>query len=206
MPAAHVLVTVQNKQSDVPADFSSHSLYFLTNGSPGPSDWQALTDHVQAVIFSKTGFGGPNPWTAYGGRGGTVKAYDLADPKPRPIKATTVYTPTTWNTITFGPRHVATCLSYYAQRNLPHSRGRIYVGPINSSDLTEVPGNAFMQTVQDLAHGLYQISTQGTLSWMHSVHSTVTNNTQVVTNYWTNNVWDVQHSREHVETVRLLYP
>lgn len=206
MPAAHVLVSVQNKSTDVPGDWTSHSLYFLTGGLPGPSDWQALTDHVSATLFSKTGFGGPNPWTMYGGRGGIVKAYDLADPKPRPIKGMTTYVPTTWNTITFGPRHVATCLSYYAQRNLPHSRGRIYLGPFDSSLLTEVPGNAFMQQIQDLAKGLKAITTQGTLSWDHAVHSTVTNNTQVVTNWWTNNVWDVQHSREHVETARLLVP
>ena len=203
---AHVQVTYQVRSADVPADYCVHNLYFMTQGTPSPGDWTALVGNVTSVIFSKVGFGGSTPWTLYGGRAGTTKAYNLADPKPRPVMAMTTYTPTTWETAPLGPRALCSCLSYYSGRNLPHFRGRIYIGPFLSSQSTETPSNAIMSQIADLGHGLFNVATMGALSWQHSVHSTVTNQTNVATNYWTNDRWDVQHSREHTEQARLKYP
>jgi hypothetical protein len=206
MAAAHVQVTTTVKQADVPADAVSNNLYFLTNATPGAQDYQDLAQHVADTLFSKTGFGGSTPWTYYSGRGGDIRVYDLADPKPRPVKGHVTYIPTTWSSAVLGPRMLALCLSYYAGRNLPHSRGRIYLGPFTSGDAGETPPPDLLTKMQDLAHGLSGIALKPTISWQHATHSTVTGLTQVVTNWWANDVWDVQHSREHVETVRMKYP
>lgn len=206
MPNAHVQVTRQVRQGDVPKDYTVNNLYFAAVGTVGSVDWQALTDHVSQAMFSKVGFGGSTPWTRYGGNGGTIKAYDLADPKPRPIKATTVYTPTSWDNSALGPRALALCLSYYMDRNLPHTRGRIYLGPFTQGEANELPQASLLASVMDLAKGISQIAGQGAVSWSHCYHSTVTGLTQAINHYWANDVWDIQHSREHSESVRVKYP
>jgi hypothetical protein len=117
-----------------------------------------------------------------------------------------VYTPTTWEAGALGPRSIALCLSFYAQRNIPHQRGRVYLGPWTASQVVEKPTTIFLNSIVDLGHGLYNIQNQGAISWTHSTHSTVTGEYHDVTNYWCNDVWDVQHSRAHSETLRAKYP
>lgn len=206
MVAAHVLVRTQVHQTDVPADYVTNSLYFETDGTAADLDFQNLAQHVSDVFYSGVGFGGTNPWTYYSGRGGDVRAYNLADPKPRPIRGHVTHTPTTWEGSALGPRLLALCLSYYSGRNLPHTRGRIYIGPLKGGDTGEVADAFMLGRMMDLAKGLYNIASQGPLSWAHATHSTVTGQTNVVSNYWANDVWDVQHSRAHKELTRVKYP
>jgi hypothetical protein len=194
------MITRQVFAGDVPKDFTSNNVYFQTDGSPGPTDWQDVADHVKNAFSGATG-----SFTAWAGNKITVTAYDLADAKPRPVKATSVYTPASWDTGTYGPRCLACCLSYYSGRNLPHERGRIYIGPWFYSHSNEKPDATVLGYCMNLAHSLYGISLLGSMSWLHSVHSKVAGTTHAVNHYWSNDVWDIQRSRLSKETSRSRY-
>lgn len=62
----------------------------------------------------------------------TVKAYHLGDPPPRePLES--VQTLIAGNAGTAYPEEVAVCLSFFGARNLPRTRGRVYLGPLTAS-------------------------------------------------------------------------
>jgi hypothetical protein len=133
-------------------------------------------------------------------------AYDFADARPRPEKAVTLFTPGSWESSALSARQVATCLSYYAGRNLPRFRGRIYIGPWNKTDVDEKPSSLQRLGLVDLGHALYNIATQPSSAFTHSVHSVAAGTVWPVTNYWTNDVWDTQRSRAQRESLRTTYP
>jgi hypothetical protein len=71
----------------------------------------------------------------------TVNTYVLGQPKPRkPLTAHfTIPTPITESSL---PEEVALCLSFYAEKNAPRQRGRIYIGPFNTAALATSSGPA----------------------------------------------------------------
>lgn len=202
----HAQLTWLVRQSDVPADACSNNLYFTFAGTPTQADLDNLAHQLALTFTSGVGFGSPQPWTKWTGRDLVVKLYDMGQPKPRPVAAVYHYSPTTWATGALGPRALAICLSFYAGRNLPHTRGRIYLGPWDTGDIQEVPFANVLLAIMDLAKGIFTIGSRTGGSWEHVQHSTITNLYNPVTNYWANDVWDVQHSREHVEMSRQKYP
>lgn len=207
MPTGHFQIEQTVRQADTAQDKCEHSLYLETGSALGAGDWQAIADAVMKIFFDPTKTG-TAPWTRYGGRGGRVFAYDLADAKPRPEKAVSVYTPTTWSTAATGPRQVACCLSFYADRNLPSQRGRLFIGPFDVGDMGEHPTSALQQSIMDIGDRLYALGANpiGGISWDWSQHSAKQNLTRPVTNYWCNDVWDTQRRRLSKETSRLRRP
>lgn len=207
MPAnVHVELQTTVRQADVPKDFVSNSLYFQAGAvTPGQADYQALVDHVRDIFYTAN-TGGTAPWGEWVGRGGRVVAYDMAAAKPRPELAVSTHVPTTWEAAGLGPRHVALCMSFYAARNLPSQRGRIFLGPWLASRLTETPNSGTRSTVMDLAQRLYALGSLSPTPFLHVVHSQKLNNFQPVTHYWCNDVWDTIRKRLSKETVRTLYP
>jgi hypothetical protein len=207
MTQVHVLVQQTVRQSDVPKDVVDHTLAFTADqASVGGAEYQHLADWVRDV-FSGEHSTGTSPWTRYLGRGLRVLVYDHSDPKPRPERAVSVYTPSTWESAPLGPRQVACCLSFYSGRNLPSLRGRTYLGPFSVSDLGETVPNSLRLSIMDLAQRLFAGQPSGTsVQWAQQVFSQKQGVFHPVTNYWANDVWDTMRSRLAKETLRVRYP
>jgi hypothetical protein len=117
-------VTVYSDTNPDRRDDAVNVLYFRKEAPFGSiADYDALAGDLASIYAARTFFGGVNH--------AKVRIYNMDDAKPRPIRGssdkliTTVGSP--------GMREAAICLSFYADRNLPHKRGRIYLGPLNAA-------------------------------------------------------------------------
>lgn len=129
----------------------------------------------------------------------SVKLYDLDDPKPRPEKAHVVRNAGSFPA-TSGPREVACCLSFYADRNLPRNRGRIFLpwfllgGSVGTRPTSQQMGMAL-----SLYNGFKNLG--GTdIEWC--VYSRADNQHKKVTNGFVDDEWDVIRSRGLKPTTR----
>lgn len=168
------------KLTDLPVDSITNTLYF---------QWDSFTlvDIQNAVN---------DLWTIYSNLAwvkGTrleIKAYDMADDTPRPIKAEKVANVTGTNI--WGNREPAVCLSYYADRNLPRQRGRIYCGPFQSGVQDERPGAGTTTAVKNLGIALAGLGGEN-VSWR--VHSVLNNDFLHIRHIWVDNAWDTVRKR-----------
>lgn len=207
MASARAEISQTILQGDEPADVAMNVLHFNSG-----------TDYAALANWLLLGFTGqivqPDPnFDVYIKRKIEIKVYDIADPKPRPERAFVSHTPPTWGQDALGPRLLACCLSFYASRNLPRIRGRIYVGPFLGVDTAheEIPGDR-LASVMALGQYLHK----GVSGWQHITRSNTEANEvggggealaeQKVTNYWADSNWDVMHSRELRTATRVLYP
>jgi hypothetical protein len=176
---------------DIPRDFAVNTVYHNITDIDilSDTDW---TNHANEVRDAFTGADSDDEdFTLFNGRVVEVKAYDMADAKPRPVKAHVITTPgIAIAAADLGPRQVALCLSYYAARNLPTTRGRLFLGPINSP--TPVPGSGLMGLVLNLGHALFNIG-GANVHWQQ--RSEKTGVTSTITNWWVDNRWDTQRRR-----------
>lgn len=206
MPLIRSEITIQNYTTEVPRDNCVNVVYHTIGDSLfDPSvDYQNHADQMK-TLFSGHATGSGTTFTEYIHRGITVKVYDMTDVKPRPERAVSVYTPTSWSTdAAFGPRQVALCLSYYSTRNLPRQRGRIFIGPLDTVYMTEVPPSGLYNMILDLGHGLFDIGGENVA---HVVWSPTGDASHVVSDYWVNNAWDTMRSRLEKESSRVtLHP
>lgn len=128
----------------------------------------------------------------------TGKAYDMSDPEPRePIDEYTMSFAA--SSAAGAPREVALCLSYYADRNTPKRRGRMYVGPFRASDMGLRPPTALRTTLGTLAAG---ISGLGGINVQWVQHSPTTGEFHNVTDWWVDDEWDTMRSRGLKATTR----
>jgi hypothetical protein len=202
MPNAHVEIRQTVRQSDNPRDFCVNNIYFSGGQSTTPA-WQDLTDRVSAAFSVQASAPTWGPWN---GRGFQVKAYDLADIKPRPIKAMTTFTPGIWANGALAPRQLCIVLSYYADRNLPSTRGHIFLGPWELGQTTQERVNsATMNQALDLGKKLYGLAALGSFAWLHSVHSQKKGTTLPTAHYYVNDVYDTQRRRVPKEASRVRY-
>lgn len=167
------------------ADWMSNTLYFAVDPVDPTIDYQALADDLRDIYQARS-------WTA--GCKIEVRAYNMGDDKPRPERAFSTVTKT--GTQPDGPHQVALCLSYYAERNLPQQRGRIYCGPFAKPGIQ--PTTVWMQELIDFA-GL--LAGLGGLNVDWSVYSPTRANlgqdpTSSITNVWVDNSWDIQRRRK----------
>jgi hypothetical protein len=161
-------------------------------------------DFLELVTAIKTKWFATSGTTMYyGDMGGTVIAYNRADALPRPERAAISYTPGSWQAGVPGPRQLSICASFYSDRNLKRQRGRIYL-PLSGlmSIPNEKPSSANLDRVNALMVAINDAAVALSPSWSHTVHSTVDNVDRVVTNYWCNDVWDIQRRRAQRESAR----
>lgn len=131
----------------------------------------------------------------------TVKAYDAEGTPP-------VY-PAGEHTVSPGVspvsainRDVAVCLSYYAERNIPRQRGRLYI-PCAAAGIAPSaarPNSAHRQKVADLVPILTGL---GGLDVDWVVWSKTAQQARPVTNWWVDDTWDTQRRRGLRATTRL---
>lgn len=176
------------------ADKWDNTIYVTSASGAAASD---IATELQSIFFAASGF------TIYHGFYGSVTLYDMADAKPRPEKAFTTYTPASPSTAaSLLPDQVALCLSFYATRNLPRQRGRIYIGPnFNDAGNSNVPDSGDISALISLATALHGM-THSTLQ----VYSVKNAAPLPVTNFWVDNRWDTQRRRLPKATARTTYP
>lgn len=120
-----------------------------------------------------------------------VKVYEIG-PAPQFPKAEAVLHKGVAATSAF-PREIALCLSFYATRNLPRQRGRMYL-PLAAT--TWSPGVRPTQTIRDRAIALGQaISGLGGADVDWIVWSKVAQAGLKVTNLWCDDEWDTVRRR-----------
>lgn len=189
------------RQNDPARDFCVNDVYHTVDNSVvwGGPDYQNHANEIRDLFAGLNTTSGAT-FQLYADRGLLVKVYNMADPKPRIIRAQAVLTPTSWDTAALAPRELACCLSYYGtNRGIPSQRGRIYIGPFGHGDALETVSMAVANTLLDLGHGLFDIGGENVA---HVVHSPTKQTDTVVQNYWVNDLWDHMSSREEREANR----
>lgn len=185
MPLVRMLVSWGLPAGEV-RDRLSNTLYFNVSGSVDPPNYQSLATDLCQIYANQSWCGGAKI---------EVKAYNMADNKPRPEKAYATLSPAgTWGE---NAHQVAVALSYYADRNLPRQRGRIFTGPwtANTKEVSNISRNNLIAFAQSLA-GL------GGLNVDWSVYSPTNNTNTRISNVWVDNSWDVVRSRKVRGTAR----
>jgi len=201
MAVTNGLIEVQTQVlvGDTPRDFVvNHLAVGVDTGPIGTGSWQALADAIKNTWINTTGHWG------YTNNKITVLAYDFADAKPRPEKASSVYTPGTWQSADSNARQVALCVSFYSLRNLKRSRGRVFLCPTNNvSSYAGRPTTTNMNGAIDLIKGVNTAIGALTPSWYQTIHSIADNNFKAVTNWWCDDSWDIQRRRKLKATTRV---
>lgn len=180
MPLVRMLISSLPTVASPAADAIDNTLYFNVSGSVEAPDYQALANDLLNIWIAK-------PWAA--GRFIDIRAYNMDDAKPRPVKARATATVT--GTAPSGPRQVALALSYFADRNLPRQRGRIFLGPWT----TNAPnaGSTQIAQVMTLPPALAGL---GGLNVDWSLWSPTTQTHTRITNAWCDDSWDIIRSRK----------
>lgn len=168
----------------LPIDHIVNTVFFddFNLDPTGATNWQAFATDVRNAFNLRNNVGA--------GYGTECKVYDMADAKPRPIKASAPWVQRLPASTSVVPREVAMCLSYFSERNLPRFRGRIYLGPFafaaerpSADDQTQC-----IQLGQRLA-GIGGID----VDWQ--LFSPTRNAFSKVTDVWADNEWDTVRSR-----------
>lgn len=128
-----------------------------------------------------------------------VKVYNMADPKPREPRA--VSEGEEPSSAAPGPLEVASCLSFYSERNLPRRRGRVFVGPWPASVMDVRPGASVETALRGLAGMLANIG-GANVDWC--IFSPTSNAYFKVTDWWMDNAWDTQRRRGSDATARIV--
>lgn len=127
------------------------------------------------------------------------KAYNMSDAEPREPVGEVSWLASMATRPAAGPRDVALCLSYFADRNLPRNRGRMYIGPLPSQNLTMRPDSTLRGALATLAEGISGLGGPN-VQWVQ--YSTVLNRYANVTDYWIDDEWDTQRRRGLVASTR----
>lgn len=175
----------------LPADRFINTLYFTHDADPSAAVWDALFTALNTALDNPAILAHKNK---------TFTAYNMADVKPRPIVRTKTFTAA--DAGVQGPGEVALCLSYYSGRNLPRTRGRIYLGPLQGSITNTVaPSSSPREAIMTMAQAFKDAATAGNFTWV--LHSIKDNDYLPITDVWCDNAWDTQRRRGAKATSRL---
>lgn len=185
------------KLADLPIDWITNTVYFKkVGGDVGDPNWQEIAEDVAELFGTyRSKPAGYNTIRA--------KVYDMEDALPRPIVGEHVFDATPYATGgNSSPREVSLCLSFYAERNLPRNRGRIYIGPWAGA--VERPAAGDIAWLTALRTGLANI---GGVNIEWCVYSPTTPGGlgaqfKQVSAGWIDNEWDTQRSRGLRATTR----
>lgn len=127
-----------------------------------------------------------------------IRAYDMADAEPREVKS---HRTRDGSDSAPGPREVALCLSYFADRNVKSKRGRIYLGPfVASVTAHERPPSGAPDELLDLASDLWNVGGVD-IDW--SIYSPKNNDHTRINHVWVDDEWDTIRSRGLRATTRV---
>jgi hypothetical protein len=130
-----------------------------------------------------------------------VRAYNMADSKPRPERAFSKGTAP--GNVPGAAAQVALCLSYFSQRNLPRQRGRIYTGPWPSPTAYATPTQtAELITLANALAALGGINVDWSV-WSPTKAALGQDASMSISEAWVDNSWDVMRSRKLESTARV---
>jgi hypothetical protein len=103
------------------------------------------------------------------------------------------------------PSEVSLCASFYATRNLPRQRGRIFVGPLGQAAATNLgdvsrPSSAMIELLWKASQDLANVTDQGVLL---AILSGADIAARRVTAGWVDNAWDTQRRRGEDASARV---
>jgi hypothetical protein len=175
-----MLISSLTAASSPAADAIDNTLYFNVSGSVDQPDYTSLVNDLMTIWAARQ-------WSI--GRFIDIRAYNMDDATPRPIKARATQQVT--GTAPSSPRQVALCLSYYADRNLPRQRGRIYLGP------WATPGTSASAAQLGQVIGLAPaLAGLGGLNVDWSIYSPTRQAHDAIKHAWVDDSWDIVRSRK----------
>jgi|1186.fasta_scaffold111725_2 hypothetical protein len=179
---------VQRATGGVPRDDIVNSFYLDTETDPltwGTDEGGLLRDAVDLWRAGTLPLSSRASWIS-------GKAYNMSDATPRAPVAEVSWLASEQSRDVPGPADVAVCLSYYAGRNLPRRRGRMYLGPWPKTHLFDRPAGQLVTGLTALAEGLSGLGGPN-VQWVQ--YSPTTGDFTNVTNYWIDDEWDTQRRR-----------
>jgi hypothetical protein len=187
MPLVRMIVSARANATSDAKDAVVNTLYFnVSEGAGGSTDYQKLVDDLGAAWrLEQWGVGSYLD----------IRAYNMDDAEPRPVKAR--YLAQVPGTRPAGVPQVALCLSYFADRNLPRQRGRIYLGPWSTG--SERPAANQIGGAIGFANTLANLG-GANVDW--SLYSPTTGTHTRINNAWVDNSWDIIRSRKLPGTSR----
>lgn len=156
------------------------------------SDPQALADGLSTNLQANVNVGAAQKFT--------VNVYNAQGPPPHHPLGTATHGATTGSTA--GPREVALCLSYYATKNQPRLRGRLYLpnGLISgASTIVARPTTAQRSAAMSFGPTLFKTLPAGVAP---VVYSKKNDSSAPITDYWVDDEWDIVRSRGNRATTR----
>ncbi len=212
MPNISVQATFE-RVSGLPEDRIVNNWHFSVTGTLEPGEADAIRDLLDSFYFGLNA-GGSTVGSFLAGSltGLTYKMYNLADLKPRPVtERPSLDFVRPAQTGIYVPHEVAVCLSYYADRNLPRQRGRIYIGPLGNSaiagavagDNDSRQASALRPSFATAGARLIAESQSGFRPWV--VYSPTDLAGRQVTDGWIDDAFDTQRRRGRKPAVRELF-
>jgi hypothetical protein len=182
--------------SALPRDRFVITPHFRNNGGPlTDDDVGGLADDLATALST---------WaTPADGREVIVKAYNAEQPRGNFPLATAVRNANAYPLSSL-PREIACCLSYYSGRNVPRSRGRLYIPKAvysTGSTIRPRPEPGDQTYVAQLA-GIFANLGGPDVDWV--VWSRADHAAKPVTHWWIDDEWDVQRRRGLRSTTRML--
>jgi hypothetical protein len=138
-------------------------------------------------------------------RGIEVRMYDLGDQPPRQPTTRTIALPALSASVL--PNEMAVALSFYAGRNVPRARGRVYLGPLAEStrNVDAAAGDVRVhQTYREaVARNAGRLMADETVDW--AVISQADGVGKRITGGWVDDAFDVQRKRGVAPSVRTTF-
>jgi hypothetical protein len=190
MPHIRAQLAVEQTSNPLARDDIVNVVHYDLDPPSTQAAWDALADSLCDV------------WVARGHYPNNVdqvkcSLYDMDEAEPREPHATRLKPISGVSEPC--PREVALCLSFFATRNLPRRRGRIYVGPWRASDATLRPAADIRSALTAMATGLHAIGGGGN-RWC--VYSPTDDALWPITDAWVDDEWDTMRSRGLRATTR----
>lgn len=187
---------ITRRASDLAIDHVTNTLYFDTD-TPFSFALDNVNETQLAIdlrnVFRARQFHGS-------GYGVEVKIYDMADAMPRPVRGHALWAETTGAfSGAVAPREVALCLSFRGATNTARTRGRLFIGPFQVSQMQERPSQGLRENLGILATAIGNV---GGIDIDWCVRSSFGNAMIPIKHAWVDDEWDTVRSRGVKPTVR----
>ena len=191
---------------DTPRDYITNTVYHAVVGKPAfaSGDYQTLAQ-AMATLWANgnSSYSVPN----WAGLNIVANTYDMADATPRPERGHATAGTGAASRGSYISANLCGVLSFYSGRNIPGSRGRLYLSPLQSTDCVMPLNVNTANSLLHLGHGIYAAAGPGTFEhviWHPKTTKTATAGTySPVTTYWVGNEFGQQHRRQQRSTSRV---
>jgi hypothetical protein len=202
------VLAVFQRQSGLPEDVVVNSWAFVVNAgfTPDPNIFRDVLDAFYSTVHA----GETTSVRDHMHPSLTSLSYRIYDLGQLPPREPTIVPSVLWIKPTGSPlpEECSVVLSFYADRNLPRKRGRLYIGPLDSGTLQSMPDGATRPNLAVRsairAGAINVMNTSQPVGW--SVVSQVNASSHIITAGWVDDAYDTQRRRGPAATSRILFP